>query len=46
MKKSGKAYDMPKAKARQPKQKATANKRTLSMMKNRLKKNPYQKKGS
>lgn len=44
-KKAGSAYQMPKAKLRQPKQKMTANKRTLSKMRTRLKMNPYSKKG-
>lgn len=39
------AYDMADAKMRQPKQKATANKRTLSKMKKAAKTNPYMKKG-
>jgi len=45
MKKLKGAYDMPDAKLRQPKQKATANKRTMSKMKTRVKTNPYAKKG-
>lgn len=43
-KKPGTPYAMPKAKLRVPKQKATANKRTLSKMKTRLAKNPFAKK--
>lgn len=45
MKKLKGAYDMPDAKMRQPKQKATANKRMMSKMKKNVKANPYAKKG-
>ncbi len=44
MKKPGNAYAMGKPKLRVPKQKATVNKRTLSMMKKKIKTNPFTKK--
>ena len=44
MKKPGKAYSMPKAKLRQPKQKMLPNKKRISAMSKRLKVNPYSKK--
>jgi len=43
MAKEGKAYKPYKAKLRVPKRKATPNSKRLSMMKNRLKKDPYKK---